>query len=260
MEYGDFFIGADGCHSKVREQLFGETAFSKTEVKEVLGLLKSPSLCRQMGTRFTKFQHHKKSISFGLIPCSATELVWYIQYDPQITDIHETSPKAMGMFCSEILKDFPALVHEVLEQETFEDTYIWQTRDFDLLPAFHKKNVVLIGDAAHLSLPFTSAGTTNALVDAHTLATLMGDHDDVELASNRYYQLRSNQIAKQIHLGRELKKDFLNPESKNEDDLMIPLISKQERAIRRITKKEINILYFTDPICSTCWIILESVI
>jgi 2-polyprenyl-6-methoxyphenol hydroxylase-like FAD-dependent oxidoreductase/predicted DsbA family dithiol-disulfide isomerase len=255
MEYGDFFIGADGCHSKVREQLFGETVFSKTEVKEVLGLLKSPSLCRQMGTRFTKFQHHKKSISFGLIPCSATELVWYIQYDPQITDIHETSPKAMGMFCSEILKDFPALVHEVLEQETFEETYIWQTRDFDLLPAFHKKNVVLIGDAAHLSLPFTSAGTTNALVDAHTLATLMGDHDDVELASNRYYQLRSNQIAKQIHLGRELKKDFLNPESKNEDDLMIPLISKQERAIRRITKKEINILYFTDPICSTCWII-----
>ena len=88
MEYGDFFIGADGCHSKVREQLFGETSFSKTEVKEVLGLLKSPSLCRQMGSRFTKFQHHKKSISFGLIPCSATELVWYIQYDPKITDIH----------------------------------------------------------------------------------------------------------------------------------------------------------------------------
>lgn len=255
LEYGDLFIGADGCHSKVREQLFGPTAFSKTEVKEVLGMLKNPALCRQMGSRFTKFQHHKKSISFGLIPCSADELVWFIQYDPEITDIHETSAKAMGMFCSELLKEFPALVHEVLEHETFEETYIWQTRDFDLLPEFHKENVVLIGDAAHLSLPFTSAGTTNALIDAHTLATLMGDHHDVELACSRYYQLRSNQIAKQIQLGRDLKNDFLNPESKNEDELMIPLISKQERAIRRITKKEINILYFTDPICSTCWII-----
>jgi 2-polyprenyl-6-methoxyphenol hydroxylase-like FAD-dependent oxidoreductase/predicted DsbA family dithiol-disulfide isomerase len=256
LEYGDFFIGADGCHSKVREALFGETQFSKTEVKEVLGLLKNPSLSKQMGSRFTKFQHHKKSISFGLIPCSTDELVWYIQYDPKLMDIHESSAKAMGMFCSELLKDFPPLVHDVLEYENFEETYIWHTRDFDLLQQFHRQNVVLIGDAAHLSLPFTSAGTTNALVDAHTLATLMGDHDDLEIACNRYYHLRAEHIDKQIQLGRSLKQDFLNPESKNEDDLLIPLISKQERAIRRKTaKKEINILYFTDPICSTCWII-----
>jgi predicted DsbA family dithiol-disulfide isomerase len=125
-----------------------------------------------------------------------------------------------------------------------------------LLPQFHRNNIVLIGDAAHLSLPFSSAGTTNALVDAHTLATLMGDHDDLEIVCNRYYHLRADQIDKQIQFGRSLKKDFLNPESKNEDDLLIPLISKQDRAIKRRTpKKEINILYFTDPICSTCWII-----
>ncbi|MEY3433460.1 MAG: hypothetical protein RL131_1396 [Bacteroidota bacterium] len=257
VEYGDIFIGADGGNSYVREAILGKTNFTPTEVKEVVGLLESKELCDRLANRFTKFQHHEQSISFGVIPSSETEVVWYIQYDPTILDIHETSPRAMGMFCSELLKDFPDLVQEVMEKENFENTYIWHTKDFDLLPTFHKNNVALIGDAAHLALPFTSAGTTNALVDAHTLYNLLVlCDDDYELAFEKYYQLRAEHVAKQIQLGRDIKKDFLNPQMRNEDEMAVPLIAKQERAIRKSApQKEISILYFTDPICSTCWII-----
>jgi 2-polyprenyl-6-methoxyphenol hydroxylase-like FAD-dependent oxidoreductase/predicted DsbA family dithiol-disulfide isomerase len=256
QEYGDIFIGADGGISKVRNEIFGQTEFTKTEVKEVLGLLNCPALSKKLGTRFTKFQHESKSISFGMIPSSENEVVWFMQYDPRIMDIHETSPRAMEMFCQKMLKDFPEPVQELLSLEDFTGTYIWHTKDFDLLPSFHKKNIVLIGDSAHLALPFTSAGTTNALVDAHTLFTLLKEGIAPEKAFEKFYALRSQIVAAQIKMGRDLKKDFLHPEKRNKDGAVIPLISKQDRAIKRRAKqKEIQIVYFTDPICSTCWVI-----
>lgn len=256
IEYGDVFIGADGGNSHVRSAIFGETNFTPIEVKELVGLMQNKELSARLGNRFTKFQHDKKSISFGVIPSSESEVVWYIQYDPNIMDVEENNPAAMKMFCTELLKDFPDLVQEILEAEDYTSTYIWHTKDFDLLPSFHKNNVVLIGDAAHLALPFTSAGTTNALVDAHTLQSLLMGKEDIETAFQKYHKLRAEHIAKQIQLGRDIKKDFLNPASRNEDEMVIPLITRQERAIKNSKKpKDISILYFTDPICSTCWVI-----
>lgn len=256
IEYGDVFIGADGGNSQVRKSIFGETKFTPVEVKEVVGLLQNKALSARLGNRFTKFQHNEKSISFGVIPSSASEVVWYIQYDPRIMDIDENNPKAMGLFCTELLKDFPSLVQEVMETEDFTSAYIWHTKDFDLLPSFHKNNVVLIGDAAHLALPFTSAGTTNALIDAHTLQSLLLEDEDIDAVFKKYYRLRAEHVAKQIQLGRDIKKDFLHPEKRNDDDMVIPLITRQERAVKTRKKpKEISILYFTDPICSTCWVI-----
>ena len=257
IEMGDIFIGADGGNSKVREALFGETEFTKTEVKEVLGLLKKKELCERLGSKFTKFQHETKSINFGIIPSSDEELVWYIQYNPEILDIEVESKENIEILCKELLKDFPELVQDVMQLDNFENTYIWHTKDFNLLPSFHRNNVVLIGDAAHLALPFTSAGTTNAMVDAHTLCTLLISYqDDHKKAFERYYELRAENVGKQIQLGRSIKKDFLNPLLRDEDETVIPLITKQERAIHKpVKRKDINIIYFTDPICSTCWII-----
>ena len=257
IEYGDIFIGADGGNSVVREKIFGETIFTPVEVKEVLGLLKDEEICRKYSNQFTKFQHKTKGISFGMIPTSLSELVWYIQYDPSIDDIEDTvCAECMGDFCNTILEGFPPIVQEVLKKDDFKSTYIWHTRDFDLLPSFHVENIVLIGDAAHLALPFTSAGTTNALVDAHTLYNCLIDEENHAKAFEKFYALRAEHVAKQIQMGRDVKRDFLHPINKEDDELVVPLITKQTRDLKtKNNQKEISILYFTDPICSTCWII-----
>ena len=143
----------------------------------------------------------------------------------------------------------------ILDSNNFETSYIWKTRDFDLLPSFHKKNVVLIGDAAHQALPFTSAGTTNAILDAKVLAATLSENSDLEKAFDLLYEYRKDDVLQHIQLGRDLKNEFLNPSTKSDDDITVPLIKKREVVSIAGTSKPIQVLYFTDPICSTCWVI-----
>jgi predicted DsbA family dithiol-disulfide isomerase len=73
---------------------------------------------------------------------------------------------------------------------------------------------------------------------------------------NKFHPLRAEHITNEIQLGRNLKNDFLYPFQKVDDDLIVPLMTKQISPRKKIIhEKRISIMYFTDPICSTCWII-----
>ena len=256
IEYGDVFVGADGGNSKVREYTIGKVNYTPVQVKEVVGI--SVNTYKKSDGRLSeliKFQSKHKGLAFGMIPASESDYVWFMQFDPSMYDIPYGTPDELKSFCFELLKGYPSEVVDVLEGNDFNTSYIWNTRDFDPLPTFHKANVVLIGDAAHLALPFTSAGTTNALLDAKTLALCLHYCESVEDAFTKYYNTRSVDVSKHIQLGRELKHVFLNPENRNDDDMPVPLIPTKEDSSIKGRNKPIQVIYFTDPICSTCWII-----
>jgi FAD-dependent urate hydroxylase len=231
IEYGDLFIGADGANSVVRRAVLGEVAFMTGKVKEVVGIARHQQLAESFKGRFIKFQHPAKGLSFGMIPTSEAEVVWFMQYDPSAGDVPEDAeqrhseayPEMIRELCLNNLTDFPAEVQEILKQNDFTTSYIWNTRDFDLLPAFHSNNVVLIGDAAHVALPFTSAGTTNAMVDAKVLTESLLNNSDSQSAFKEYYRIRSVAVAHHIKLGRELRDAFLNPSAM----FALPLITAQ---------------------------------
>ncbi|MFY7829569.1 MAG: DsbA family protein [Flectobacillus sp.] len=254
IEYGDIFVGADGSNSAVRNQLFEPVEFTKVEVKEVVGLCQNTALTTKLPNVFTKFQSDTRGISFGMIPVSASDFVWFMQYNSLEADCGENaSPEQLKAFCDFQLSDFPPIVNELLASNDFSTSYIWNTRDFGLLPTFHDRNVVLIGDAAHLALPFTSAGTTNAILDAKILSDLILKIGKSELAFEQYYAARKDEISKHIYLGRELKELFMHPEKIDGDKMVVPLISKKESDVQ--TNKPLKVQYFTDPVCSTCWVV-----
>lgn len=252
---GDLFIGADGSSSEVRQQIFGPTAFTQMEVREILGTVYAPELNAALSNTFTKFQSNEMGLSFGLLPTSADSIVWYMQFDCRNENPAGTEPHQLKEFCLQALKDFPPLVQDTVTMDPFDNSYIWNTRDFDLLPSFHRNNVVLAGDAAHLSLPFTSAGTTNAFVDGATLADLISgreDQADLNDLFTAYYDARAGRIASQVQLGRDLKRAFLFPKQVDADAILIPLAGRPQ--LRHApAAPPIRIYYFTDPICSTCW-------
>jgi 2-polyprenyl-6-methoxyphenol hydroxylase-like FAD-dependent oxidoreductase/predicted DsbA family dithiol-disulfide isomerase len=253
IEYGDVFIGADGSNSIVRSSLFGETNFTATEVKEFVGVTSCQELIQSNTNLFKKYLSKEKPVSFGYIPTSATELVWFMQFGTTLIDQKE-GQNDIKEICTNLLQDFPKDVQTILATNDYSTTYIWKTRDFDLLPTFHKKNVVLIGDAAYLALPFTSAGTTNALKDALSITRLLSTIEVPEDAFNAFYAERSKEVSDHTLMGRDLKRKFLNPLEEEDDDIKIPLIEKQLPAyIPKSNYKKVYVLYFTDPICSTCW-------
>lgn len=256
VEYGDIFVGADGGNSRVRDLILGKVKFTPVNVKEVVGVTANTKRkSKTVLNEFIKFQNKNNGLAFGMIPTSGNEYVWFMQYDPAISDLTHGTPEELKSFCYKLLNTFPASVTDLIEGNDFTTTYVWNTRDFDLLPTFHKENVVLIGDAAHLALPFTSAGTTNAIVDAEVLARSLEHYPNYEDAFRKYYELRAHDVSNHIKLGRELKSLFLNPQNQSDDDMPVPLISSKEDPTLAAKKKLIQVLYFTDPICSTCWII-----
>jgi 2-polyprenyl-6-methoxyphenol hydroxylase-like FAD-dependent oxidoreductase/predicted DsbA family dithiol-disulfide isomerase len=268
VESGDIFIGADGANSKVREAVFGPVDLSPVAVKEIVGSSRSGKLAKRYAHTFVKIQEATRGLAFGLIPTDDQESVWFMQYDPRIADTVSDEPGDIRAFCFDMLRDFPAVVKEALTGADLSKTYIWNTKDFDLLASFHQENVVLLGDAAHLTLPFTSAGTTNAIIGAKTLsaclekagclgnAAIQVKAVDVEAAFREYYRVRSFVVGEHIRLGRKLREDFLCPGGT--DKLPMPFLSPQwkDRTRKRIHAAEgLTVNYFTDPICSTCWII-----
>lgn len=254
VEYGDLFIGADGSNSAVRKNIFGETDYTPIEVKEVVGVSKKQILVKGDLSVFQKIQHGEKGISFGYIPTFNDECVWFMQYDAKFVENNQVDSKDLKSFCYSMLENFPKEVKEVLNENNFENTHIWNTRDFDLLPSFNKDNIVLVGDAAHLALPFTSAGTTNAILDAKTLVDCLEEFQDYSSAFKNYYDLRADSIREHIDQGREVKKLFLYPQDHSERDFLLPLVSETKNN-KQLINKPLKILYFTDPICSTCWLI-----
>lgn len=251
IEYGDIFIGADGGQSKVRQELFGPVNFTAVDVKEIVGVCQNKKLAKEYPKTFTKFQDKDMGLAFGFIPTSAEEFVWFIQFDPARWDIVDANPPELKTFCLNLLESFPSVATEILMSSDFSISYIWNTCDFDLLPTFHKDNAVLIGDAAHLALPFTSAGTTNAVLDAKTLICALENNNSYTEAFEQLYAERSVDVARHIQLGRELKRLFLHEQAHDDDDIPVPLIPDK---VSVVNNKPIHILYFTDPICSACWI------
>jgi 2-polyprenyl-6-methoxyphenol hydroxylase-like FAD-dependent oxidoreductase len=235
VESGDIFIGADGANSKVREAVFGPVDLSAVAVKEIVGSSRSRKLAKRYAHTFVKIQEATRGLAFGMIPTDDRESVWFMQYDPRIADTVSDEPGDIRAFCFDMLRDFPADVKEALASADLSKTYIWNTRDFDLLDSFHHENVVLLGDAAHLTLPFTSAGTTNAIIGAKTLSACLENAGclgnaaclehavDIEAAFREYYRVRSSVVGEHIRLGRQLREDFLCPGGT--DKLPMPFLS-----------------------------------
>ena len=249
---GELFIGADGSNSEVRNSLFGRTKFSTIAVKEIVGVSKYTSSTKLKV--FQKFQSDTIGLSFGYIPVSDSEYVWFIQYDSKLEKNQSLdSSKDLKEFCFALMNEFPIETKEILKGNNFNNSYVWNTRDFDMLDRFHNRNIGLIGDAAHLTLPFTSAGTSNAINDAFYLSKALKEKGNLEEAFNSFYKNRSSQVLRHLRQGRELKKVFLNPKKFNERGFVIPLVAVDPETKEK--NKPIRIIYFTDPICSSCWVL-----
>lgn len=211
---GELFFGCDGARSRFRSMLFPEAELSDAAVHELVSIAEAPELARALGSTFHKFHDPRGGLAVGMIAEGAGRVVWFIQMDAGMYRVRGTSADAFASFADAVLADWPAEVLEAIACTDFSRSHLWQTRDLPPLAQLAASNAVLLGDAAHACLPFTSQGANGALVDAALLARLLREtrsQQDVIRAFHEYSRLRGPHHRKLFLEGRRLRDAFLAP-------------------------------------------------
>lgn len=224
-EEADIFVAADGANSFIRSQLFPSHIVSKTKIKELVAIADLPGIVGQLDDQLLKTQS-ADGVSIGLLPCNDKQIIWYMQFDCSKNDITDLSNENKKKFALNLLKNWPEPIQYILENTDYNTAFMWFTKDMPVLPAFHRNNIVLIGDAAHLVLPFTSQGVNSALQDAIILGRLLKDGKNIESYDDvftTYHQCRKEILEEYLLFGKMMANRFLDPHNFGNEDVPIPL-------------------------------------
>lgn len=211
---GDVFFACDGVYSRARSLMFPHSRLSAVVVKEVVSSVTAPELADRLGRTFHKYYDPHGGLAIGLLAESKDRVVWFVQFDPQRFAGVESDRISMSRFVRDVTSNVAPLIQALVSMTDFSKSYLWATRD--LLPLDHLsvENLVLVGDAAHACLPFTSQGANSALADAAVLAKLLAkveNTDELRIAFKSYSAQRRPRNHKVFAEGRKLRDAFLQP-------------------------------------------------
>lgn len=166
-----YLIGADGVRSSIRQTLFPNAQLSQPQLTEFVGL--SPcSLDRSSPVRLMKVHDHERALAFGWMPINEGQRIWYAQMRCEASiPLEDGAPRKR--FLLNRYQGWPQEVISLLSSCPFERTYRWDTYDLLPLERCSRAGALLVGDAAHASLPISSQGVSGALEDAVTLKALL---------------------------------------------------------------------------------------
>ncbi|MGB8129200.1 MAG: FAD-dependent monooxygenase, partial [Candidatus Angelobacter sp.] len=217
----DLYVSAEGIRSRARQTLFPDWAATQAQVLEIVGMVRCKSTVRWANNNFNKFYAVSGGIALGTLAVDSEQMIWYLQFDsqrfPQPPEDVSNFADRRKHFVTSLVGQWADPIPHLLSIADFSRTHLWRPLDSDLIPAFYRGNLVLVGDAAHPLSPFTSQGVSSALADAVALAENLRPpnvetQSDLEHALSRYSRERREQCAPYVAKGRELTRHFLTPE------------------------------------------------
>jgi salicylate hydroxylase len=189
--HADLIVGADGVHSVAREKIIGKSApFFTHHVAwraTIPNDLHFPAEVRvYMGPkRHIVCYPLRGGVLLNIVAVQErsewAEEGWHVQDDPKNLE--------------SVFADFGNEVHAILER--VKDVSIWGLFRHNVADPWHDGRTVLLGDAAHPTLPFMAQGANMALEDAWVLADEVTSPKSIEVALAAY-QLKRKDRAKRI--------------------------------------------------------------
>lgn len=200
----DFLVGADGLHSVVREQLFGEAApryAGYTCWRGVTTL--AGALPLAAGVAFEAWGCGRR---FSIHHCGAGRLFWYATHNQPANGADGPGGRKVDV------QELFASWHEPIPSVIAATSEILRNDILDRPPAasWGRGRVTLLGDAAHPTTPNLGQGACQALEDAVVLADQLRKRA-VEPGMRQYENLRryrANRItAKSFRIGQILQSE-----------------------------------------------------
>ncbi|MFT7686052.1 MAG: salicylate hydroxylase [Candidatus Azotimanducaceae bacterium] len=205
---GDILIGADGLHSLVRSQLFGDKkpAFTGNVAWRFLvpadKLTDKPELSAQAWWGPGKHLVHYYVKGAKFINCVCV-------VEKQFAELESWNQRGDAIELKRAFSDWHNEIQQLLNNMDDKSCFKTALYDRDPLKNWTKGSVTLLGDACHPTLPTLAQGAAMAIEDAAAIAYCIdGASDNIEAALAQYQFLRMERTAKLQRWARRNVKIF----------------------------------------------------
>ncbi len=185
----DILLGADGIHSKVREQLFPQSSlrYSGQTCWRGISQMKLPEIYQSIGR-----EAWGKNIRFGFASISSDEIYWFaVSKAPQN---EKDNPLERKPNLLELYKNFHPLVSEIIEHTPPNKIIRNDILDLNRLNTWYQKNICLLGDAAHATTPNMGQGAGQGIEDAYYLSHFISQEKNIEQAFHLFEKERRKKV------------------------------------------------------------------
>ena len=205
-----YAIGADGIHSKVRQELFGKDKPEFTGYVAWRGLAPMETLpshiAQMLGTNWLGPQGHVLHY-----PVRRGEIMNFITFVER-SDWQVESWVTQGTR-DELANDFRGWhedVHTIIRH--IDTPYKWAMMTRGPMQHWSKGRVTLMGDACHPTLPFLGQGGVMAIEDGYVLAACLAKYfGDPDRALSRYEDIRRERTAAVVRKSNENVRSAFSP-------------------------------------------------
>lgn len=205
---GDVLIGADGVHSRIRTQMFGQGAARFTGIMAWRGLVPMdrlpPHQRRMVGANWIGAGGHV--VTYPLRRGALLNFVGVVERDDW--RVESWNEPGTQQECLHDLRNWHDDVKTIIR--CIDTPYKWALLGREPLDRFAQGRVCVMGDAAHPTLPFLAQGANMALEDAVVIARCLELSAPAE-ALARYQAARLQRTAAIVRGSSDNTKRFHNP-------------------------------------------------
>ena len=185
----DLLVGADGLHSRVREQLLGDIGDGSGPVYRGYSVWRGVTRLEHTSLPSgTALEVYGAGQRFGVGPVGLGRTGWWATANEPLGTPEPTSEH--GPKLSRLFKGWCAPVNELIEATPSEAIIRSAAYDRPASPAWRRGRVTLLGDAVHPMTPNLGQGGCMAIEDAAVLARCLAKYEDAPTALRAYESRR----------------------------------------------------------------------